>query len=142
MVGIMGRRQTNIGPEQLRWSLDAAERETGTSKKTFQTRLRDAEIQPGADGLFSTKQILLGITGSDIRQERLREVKARATNMELRNAEREKLLLPASSVRHVLEQTFLVMQAELLGSDLPIDLRNSLMSHLKDIDVEAIGPPN
>jgi hypothetical protein len=122
--------------------VDAAERETGITRKTLQNRLAAAEIQAGEDGLFTTQQILVAVAGADIRQERLREVRARATNMELRNAERERRLLPAASVYHVLSQVYEVMQAELLSSNLPIDLRNSLMSHLAEIDVESISPPN
>jgi hypothetical protein len=132
----MGKRQTNIGSEPLRWSLDAVEREFGVGRKTMQRRLVDAEINPGPDGLYTTGQIFTALSG-DLKAARLKKLVGEAEQVQLRNAITKRQMLEASSVYSCLEKVFVVMKAEILGSGIPQEMKHSLLSHLSEIEVPA-----
>jgi hypothetical protein len=132
----MQTRNTNCPTEPLRWSLKAICREFEVNRQTLQRRLTEARIIAGEDGLYSTHDVLAALSG-DLRQERLRKVKAEATNMGLRNQERRHELLEAKEVSRVLEATFQVMRAEILGSAFSDEAKRSLLSHLADIEIPS-----
>jgi hypothetical protein len=95
--------------------------------------LSQENIEAGPDGLWSTKQIFNSLIGGDINAERLREVRARSKNLELKNQEMQNELIPAGEVYSGLEQLFSVLKGEILSNgDLSTDAKNSLLSHLAE----------
>lgn len=101
---------------------------------TIQRRLTEANVVVGEDGLYSTTDIFTALTG-DIRAERLRKTREEADHVALKNAEARRELLPAVEVYRCLEGTFTVIRQEILGSLLPEDTRNSILSHLAECEV-------
>jgi hypothetical protein len=132
----MQKRQTNV-VSPVRWSLISAATEFVVDRKTLQKKLIDAELLPGDDGLYSTKQVMDALTG-DMKQQRLRLVKAMAENGELKNQKHKGELLKATDVLECLSKTFHVIKQEITSSPLPPDTIRSILSHLSDIDVTTL----
>jgi hypothetical protein len=128
---------TNCPTEPIRWSLKAICREFQVNRVTLQRRMTEAKVIAGKDGLYSTRDILIALTGGDYLAERLRKIKAEATNMELRNQERRRLLLPAKSVETALIFTFAVMKNEIWSSSMTESEKRSVLSHLVDINFDG-----
>jgi hypothetical protein len=132
----MGRKQTNVPTESLRWSIDAIEKECAITRKTMLRRFSESEILPSPDdGLYSTQQLLTALAGGDIRIQRLRRTTAQAIEIELKNAATERRLIPAAELHSALEKVFYVMRSHILGSGLPTHLTHTLLQNLSEIEV-------
>src|SRR5260221_10862472 len=92
--GVIDLDKTNIPSEPLRWSALAAERETGINRATIQKRVAGANILPGPDGLYSTRDLLKSIHG-DIAAEKLRKIELTNEREEIKNAALKRELIPA-----------------------------------------------
>ena len=121
-------------PVTIRWTLHKACAEFAINRRTLERRLSESETVSGPDGCYSTLQIMTALTG-DIRAERLRKVREEADHIALKNAEARRELLPAKDLYRVLESTFTVIRQEIIGSQLPEDTRNSILSHLVECEV-------
>jgi hypothetical protein len=71
---------TNCPTEPIRWSLKAICREFQVNRVTMQRRMTEAKVIAGIDGLYSTHDVLIALTGGDYLAERLRKLKAEAEN--------------------------------------------------------------
>jgi hypothetical protein len=130
----MSRRQTNIGSEALRWSLESAEREFGTTRKTLERRLTEAEILPAEeDGLYSTCQIFIALSG-DMKSERLKKIVAERENVQLKNSIMKRDWHPANECLQILTEVFTRMRQEIIASDVPEHTQLSLISHLRELE--------
>src|SRR5262245_37565021 len=69
----------------IRWSIQQASIEFGTSPPTLGRALAQAGIQPAADGTYSTKEICQGLFGS-MHLEKIRTQRALAEKLEMENA--------------------------------------------------------
>jgi hypothetical protein len=130
------KRQTNV-KSPARWSYIAVCTEFGIDRKTLTKKVFEAEIVPGEDGLFSTKQIMDALTG-DMKAQRLRLVKSMAENSELKAQKHRGELLPAKDVLSHLSLVFFVMRSEILSSSMTDTEKRSVLSHLADIDVAKL----
>jgi phage terminase Nu1 subunit (DNA packaging protein) len=103
-------------------------------RKTLQKKLIEAELVPGEDGLYSTKQVMDALTG-DMKAQRLRLVKALAENSELKNKKHKGESLDAREVSEALSAVFYAMRSEILGTvGMPEHLSRSLLTRLSSID--------
>jgi hypothetical protein len=123
--------KTNV-ERNLRWSLHSASREFQMDRETIARRLSEANQEVGSDGLYSSMQLLAAFMGGDIRQEKLRETRARALRLELQNAKEQNRSLNAEEVYQGLERLFVTLKQEVLGSALSPDAQRSLLSHLAE----------
>ncbi len=125
--------KTNIPSEPLRWSALAAQRETGINRATIQKRLAGANILPGPDGLYSTRDLLKSIHG-DIAAEKLRKIELTNEREEIKNAALKRELIPAKEVSKNLNNLTLALRSEILGcADITKDRKDSLLRHLKGV---------
>jgi hypothetical protein len=92
--------KANIAKPSRRWTINAAAREFNRDRKTLSKRLRHANIMPGADGKFSTRQICAAVYGG-MDGERLREVRHRANLLELQEQQLRRELVPVADVQRV-----------------------------------------
>jgi phage terminase Nu1 subunit (DNA packaging protein) len=99
---------------------------------TITQRLAEAGEEVGEDGLFSTVQLIAALTGGDIHKERLRETRARARNLELRNQEKEGKSLNAEQVHECISRFVATVKHELLASSLNEHEKRSLLIHLSE----------
>ncbi len=125
--------RTNVPGEPLRWSLLSASREFGLYRTTLQKRLIESDVQSGADGLYSTPDILKALDG-DLDAEKLRKVREEADRVALQNAASRRESLPAKEVSQVLSKVMLAIRTEILvNNDLTADAKDSLLLHLKEL---------
>jgi hypothetical protein len=129
----MIKRRSNVPRAPLRWSILVAAREFCLDRQTLTRRLAEGGFDTGPDGMWSTAQVARAVAGGDIHHERLRETRARAQHVELKNLRMQNELLPAAEVFEALEKLFVVLRQEVLGrSDLSEDAKRSLLSHLAE----------
>jgi hypothetical protein len=89
--------------------LQAAAREFDWHTDTLKKKLIQAKENPGADGTWSTKQMVAAIFG-DIAAERLRKVKEEADNVALKNSILRGESLPKGLMTPALEAIFIVIK--------------------------------
>mgnify|MGYP003351892601 FL=1 len=84
----------------IRWTVADASCEFEVHANTLSKRLKMAELLPGADGKFSTRQICAAVYG-DMDGEKLREVRHRANLLELQEQQLRRELVPVADVQRV-----------------------------------------
>lgn len=77
--------------------MERAAVEFNIDRKTLSGRLRQAGIDPGPDGKFTTVQIVRAIY-SDLESERIRKTRAEADQVEMENAEKAGKLINAEDL--------------------------------------------
>lgn len=132
--------KTNIPPKKLKWTLKRAGVEFGFDPATIKRRLVASGAAPDADGCYGTLEIFNALAGGNIHAERLRECRERADNLELKNQQLRKELLPAGEVHQTLSQCFIDIKGEILGNgDLSLDQKESLLMRLARVKIAANG---
>jgi hypothetical protein len=122
---------TNVPKNGLRWSINAIEAEWGVNRSTAKAKLAQTGQTPDENGFWTTVQVFNALTGGDIKEQRLREVRERADKLAIANARARDQFLDARDVRKNLEEVFAVMRSEILGNpDLTEEAQDSLLSHL------------
>lgn len=122
---------SNIPKDGCKWSIHAAETEWGMGRATIKAKLAQSGQSPDEHGFYTTLQLLNSIVGGDIKQQKLRETRARADFIELKNAKARDQFLDARDVRQAWESVFQTMKAEILGSgNLTPEQQDSLLNHL------------
>jgi hypothetical protein len=130
------KTDSNLPTEPLRWSLYRAALELHTTEPTLLKRLQEVGIVADPKtAAYTTMQIFSALSQGDSKTLRDREVRERGDNWALRNAELRRELLPATEVLRCLEGTFTVIRQEILGSQLPVDTQNSILSHLAECEI-------
>jgi DNA-binding protein Fis len=125
----------------MRWTVQKASVEFGLHRETLAKYLRREGIQPGADGKFSTQEIVKGVYG-DLRTEQTRETRLRADKIEMENAEKRRELLSAQSVVELLEGSFLAIKSKITSSHLSEAEQNAILLDLvglRENDVYELG---
>jgi hypothetical protein len=121
-------------PPLKRWSLDEAAREFACAVKDLSLWLRRAEIAAGADGYYSTLQLVRAVHG-DYDSERLREVKHRANLLELEEREKRRQLIPADQVAAAWEAVLAGLRSGVMNSELDEQKKRDLLDDLRQIPV-------
>jgi hypothetical protein len=120
----------------LRWSLYRAAIEFSTTEPTLLKKLQEQGTLPDPKtNTFTSLQIFAALSQGDSKALRDREVRERGDNWALRNAELRRELLPATEVLRCLTGTFTTIRQEILGSQLPVDTQNSILSHLAECEI-------
>lgn len=126
---------TQIKP--IRWSLSQACSEFDIHKETLSKRIKTQGIEPGADGLFATKQICDAVYG-DISGERLREVKGRADKLELENARLRGELVSTSDVMTVWENVGVSLRQCVKASHLSDTEKADFLRNIRSLSVREL----
>jgi len=95
--------------EPIRWSIQHASIEFGTSPPTLSKALSEASIAPAADGTYSTQEICQALFGSLFR-ERLRRMTEEADKVALANAVSRGELLNRSELMQALAGSLFLRQ--------------------------------
>jgi hypothetical protein len=120
----------NIPRDALRWTVESAAREFDISKETVRKRLTAVEEYPDAqDKCYSTGQIVHAIFSS-IQAERLREMKGRADNWELRNGALRGELLNRESLSKALGAIFSALTQIILSAPVPRSVKDDLLTNI------------
>jgi hypothetical protein len=130
-MAAISKQHSNI-PDNPRWSFDTASREFSCHRDTLRKRLSAGGIEPGEDGCYATVDVVTALFGN-LHAARIRKTNEEADNVSLRNSIIRKQMLPADEFEIVLSHFFQIMRQELLGSSIPEDARNSLLSHLSEL---------
>jgi hypothetical protein len=117
-----------------RWSLNKAAEEFGCTRQTIKKRVVRAGINPGDDGMYSTKEIVSAVFG-DKEGETIRKLKAEADLAEMERDERAAILLPADVVQQVWESALGEWRAIVAGFDIPKAARHRLLEQMKRIPI-------
>ena len=118
---------------RIRWTPTQAGQEFDIDRKTIQKRLAAADIHPGTDDKYSTKQIASAVFG-DIQGERLRKTREEADNLALRNAEMRGELVSVTLVKQMVSEIILANKQTVLASQLEQETKNEILANL-----EALG---
>jgi hypothetical protein len=78
--------------------MTSAAKEFGLDREVLNKRAMQADIVPGDDGKYSIRQMASAAYG-DLERERIREVAARADQLERENALAQRKLIPAEEVQ-------------------------------------------
>jgi phage terminase Nu1 subunit (DNA packaging protein) len=92
----------------LRWSVEKAASEFQIDRRTLTKRINAGDIGPGTDGKFSTEQICAAVFG-DYRREQLREIRERATKLELENQCMRKERIPLDVVAEIDNEVYMAI---------------------------------
>ena len=84
----------------VKWTIQKAATEFDCHAATLSKRLKLADIIPGPDGMFTTRQICAAVYG-DMDGEKLREVRHRANLLELQEQQLRRELVPVADVQRV-----------------------------------------
>lgn len=128
--GNKGRRH-----EPARWSLDSGSREFGCDWKTLRSRFAKESIEPGADGRYSTAQIIAALYG-DRESEELREIREKADKLAIANRKARGELIPAESVYAWAEGIFIAIRQAILNSGIPQDAQDAALTNLQRLTSE------
>lgn len=124
----MGRK---VKP-RIAWTHEQASYEFNIDRKTLSGRLRQAGIDPGADGKFTTVQIVRAIY-SDLESERIRKTRAEADQVEMENAEKAGKLIDAEDWSRRWAPMFASITRLIRTSELTDDKKDSVLNELGKI---------
>jgi len=121
-------------PEGIRLTMAGAAREFGLDREVLTKRAVQANIVPGKDGKYSIRQMASAAYGS-LEMERIREVAARADQLERENAVANRKLIPADEVQRKMSlfgMAFVgIVESSKLGDDEKDLLRNAAADLVK-----------
>jgi hypothetical protein len=121
---------TNLPAEPLRWSIKRAGKEFSVSEETLIKRFALYKEKPDpVTHTYSTIQLVLALYG-DLQGERLRELKARADNWELRNGALKGELLERTEITRSGEAFFISVKAFVESSSMTRDEKNDFLESL------------
>jgi hypothetical protein len=119
----------------IRWTAYEAACEFDIHRDTLSRRLKQAGIEPGEDGKWSTKQIAAAVFG-DIDSEKLRVERHRANLLELEENERRRMLIPAHSVSETWGAMHVAIRTAIWNCDAPEADRRRWLGELRDLKIE------
>ena len=115
--------------------------EFGLHRETLAKYLRREGIQPGADGKYSTQEIVRGVYG-DLRTEQTRETRLRADKLEHELALERKEVIPVSAVYEVLESCFIAVKMKIYASGMSDLEKEQILLDLvglREADIYPLG---
>jgi phage terminase Nu1 subunit (DNA packaging protein) len=121
----------------LRWSINQAAAEFGLTHQTLTKRLRQSSSVPGADGRYSTRQILAAVF-NDVNSERIRLYREQADKLAFENAKARAEQIDAGEVYKAYEGIFAAMRTTVLASKLTNAEKGEIMGNLRhDVAVNS-----
>lgn len=125
----------------LKWTPESAQSEFGRDAATIQKRIKTANIEPAADGTYSTAQICAAIYG-DMEGARLRKELALASQEERRDRREARQLIEVESVVSVWEGYLTHVRQVIRHSELTEAKKRDLLDQLKAIPAEEYFSDN
>jgi len=124
----------------IRWSLHKAEIEFGRSVQRIKSGLRAAGISPGADGKYSTREIVTALFGFGTLERRAREAKMQQQIDEARLArskllQHEGLLLPIAKMKFVVSDVLTNVVSFIRHSSLSKQEQERLVAQLREFKI-------
>src|SRR5215469_3549737 len=101
----------------IRWTVEKASMEFGVHRRTITQRIREAGIETGEDGKYSTRDIADTIYGS-LGAERLGKTRAERELLEIELGKERRDLIPSKRVYSLLEDVFVSVKMKILGSSM------------------------
>ena len=101
----------------IRWTVEKASMEFGVHRRTITQRIREAGIETGEDGKYSTRDIADTIYGS-LGAERLGKTRAERELLEIELGKERRDLIPSRRVYSLLEDVFVSVKMKILGSSM------------------------
>jgi hypothetical protein len=100
-----GMIRSNVTEAPLKWTVRAIAREFKLAENTVSRKLSESKQSPDSKGVYATSQVTAALYG-DLSAERLRELKGRADNWELKNRALIGELLDREELEKTLGQLF------------------------------------
>jgi hypothetical protein len=133
-VGKMVKRRGRPVADGLRWTISLASREFGRDDKTISDRLRRNNMEPGADGLFSTLQILNGVFGS-VELEKFAKLQTEHEILKEELASIRRTVLPTEDVLRVWGDVIVAIRQIVKGSSLSDAEKNETLRQIRELNV-------
>jgi hypothetical protein len=124
--------KSNVPAAALRWSIERAGIEFGLTSQTLRKSLAKTSATPGADGLFTTKQIIAAIYGA-FDQEKLATQKQLTRKYEIANAVAEGSFLDRAEIAKGLAAVADGTTSRILASELSRLANEDLLQQLSSV---------
>lgn len=121
--------------EPVRWSIGQAAYEFGIDHRSLSKRLTQADLAPGEDGRFSTRQIAAAVWG-DADSESLRKLTQEADKLEIQNRRARGELIEADAVYRHFEGVFVSLRQRIMASKLTREEQDDLMLDLQRLTAD------
>lgn len=128
-----GRKKEN----QVRWNLERAAAEFGTTRKTLSNRLLGTK--PDTDGRFSTKEICGAIYG-DLEKAKIRLAEATAGRAELRLAKEKGAVVAIEDVAKAWGNITASVRLRIAETTLSEDEKVVILADLRDLSLRDYSP--
>lgn len=128
-MGIKGKRGSVRRRKVLRWSLAAMAEESGMGMSYLARRRAESGIEPGTDGLFSTKEMLALFFG-DREKEQVGKLAAERRNVELKNAMLEAQIVPTQEVINLVARAMVPIRQIIMSSSMSDVEKNDCLKQI------------
>jgi len=118
----------------FKWSLNKIAEETGYARQTIKNKMVAANIEPDAEGFYTTRQMLAAVAG-DYHAEKTRMTSAQADLAEMERDERARLLIPSDVVATVWTDALTGLRSIVMAADIPKVTRAQLIKQLQEIPI-------
>ena len=123
------KRDGRPAEKAIRWNLQQAEREFGVMRDTLAKRARGLSIEPGADGCYSSRQILALIHG-DKEAEAIANLAESTRGMKIKNDIAEGGVISTALVIRLAESFLVPVRQRILSSSLTDEEKVEMLEDL------------
>ena len=120
--------------QRIRWTIHKAATEFGIDQKTLSTKL--AEVEPGADKLYSTRQIADALF-DDAKAEKVRLTQEQTRKYKLANDKKAGEQVDAETVFKAYEGVFICLRQTIMGSNMTDAEKAECLAQLRHDTMEA-----
>jgi hypothetical protein len=134
----MRTSRSNLPDQPLRWSVEAASREFGLVPPTLRKSLAKASTRAGADGCYSTKEIVQAVFG-DLAGEKLLTQKQLTKKYTLENRITEGAYVDRAALKALFAGVADAMKSRIESSSLTREEKSDLLVELSSVPVGVNG---
>jgi hypothetical protein len=118
--------------QRIRWTIERAAPEFGLNPRTLSARLKQSNLDPSADGTWTTQQIVRAIY-NDLESERIRETRSKADLNEQELRKRNGELVDIEDFCKKFEPIYVNCARIVKSSKLTIEEQDSMLNDLVKI---------
>lgn len=122
----------------IRWTITEAAPEFGIDRATLTKRIKEASIECGEDGKYSTKQILAATFG-DMDGEKLLLIREQRKSVENENRKFSRDWIPIKDAVRAWSSRVVAAKQAIVGSKLTEAEKRELLNHLAEIREDEYG---
>jgi|SRR6516162_9655059 hypothetical protein len=126
--------RSNVPVQNLKWSIDRASREFRLAQNTLRKYLHQGDVEPDADGCFTTLQICECLYG-DLHAEKIRKERELVRKYQLENEITEASVLDRKSLSAGFAAIADAIKSRIMASELSRDAKDDLLRDLASIPV-------